>query len=181
MCGASSTFTAEARRRGETTMRTLLVLCALSSLCAAQGAVAPKDPPKVLLQVMHCAAVDKFGLLPTGGKTDAKLRVAWAHRVRTDPYVDEFFIVLEKSPTEGDILVYSREYAKGKVEFYLGNNATFVIHAGNLELIDPLWGMWTRANITRNVKKALRSQTYSIPVRTVRGSFPNVACHSYDE
>jgi hypothetical protein len=161
-------------------MRTLLVLCALSSLCVAQPSVAPKDPPKVLLEILHCAAVDKFGLLSAGAKTDAILQVAWAHQVRTDPYVDEFFMVLHKSPTEGDILVYSREYAKGKVEFYLGNNATFAIHAGNFELIDPLWGMWTRDNIMRNVKKALRSRTYCIPVRTIMASFPSVACHSYE-
>jgi hypothetical protein len=161
-------------------MRILLALCALSSLCVAQPPVA-QDPPKVLLQILHCAETDKFGFLSTAVKKDDMLQVAWAHQVRTGPFVDEFFIVLEKSPTQGDILVYSRKYARGKVEFYLGNNATFVIRAGNVELIDPLWGMWTRANITRNVKKALRSRTYSIPVRTVMGSFPNVACHSYDE
>jgi hypothetical protein len=174
--------TTEARRHGEMTMRILLVLCALSSLCVAQPAVASKNPPKVLLQILHCAAVDKFGLLSVGAKTDAILHVAWAHQIRTDPYVDEFFIVVHKSPTKGDILVYSREYAKGKAEFYLGNNASFATDAGNFEFVnDPLYGIWTRDNIARNVKKALRSQTYSIPVRTVMGSFPNVACHSYDE
>jgi hypothetical protein len=68
----------------------------------------------------------------------ASCDAAWAHQVRSD-HEEEFFIVLPKSPTKGDILVYSRGYAKGKVEFYLGNNAGFVIDAGNLELIDPLW------------------------------------------
>src|ERR1051326_8583377 len=47
------------------------------------------------------------------------VRVAWAHKIRYQPYVDEFFIVLFKSETEGDILVYSRESSKGKTEFYL--------------------------------------------------------------
>jgi hypothetical protein len=162
-------------------MRTLLVLSALSSMCFAQPAVTPKDPPKVLVQILHCAAVDKFGLLSAGAKTNDTLHVAWAHQIRTDPYVDEFFIVLHKSPTEGDILVYSREYAKGKVEFYLANNASFATDAGNFEFVnDPLYGTWTRDNIARNVKKALLGRTYGIPVRTIMASFPGVTCHSYD-
>lgn len=163
------------------TMRILWCLLALVATYFVEPAVAQEHTPKALRQILHCVETDKFGLLSAGAKKNGMLQVAWAHQVRTEPYVDEFFIVLFESSRKGDILVYSRVYAGGKVEFYLGNNATLVIHAGKLELIDPLYGLWTRDNITRNVKKALRSRTYQIPVRTIMGSFANVACHSYDE
>ena len=162
-------------------MRTTRGLFLLGFLFLAPLAVPEAKPPKVLRQILHCAGTDKFGLLQPVAKPDGILQVAWAHKVRSEPYVDEFFVVLYKSATEGDILVYSREYTKGKMEFHLGNNARFVIRPDKVELIDPLWGMWTRHNIERNVKRAMRGPTYSIPAKTIVGPFRNVGCYSYPD
>ena len=59
----------------------------LGALCFTKSAVAQAQPPKVLLQILHCAETDKFGLLPPATKKDDKLEVAWAHKVRYEPYV----------------------------------------------------------------------------------------------
>jgi hypothetical protein len=154
---------------------------ALGALCFTKSAVAQTQPPKVLLQILHCAETDKFGLLPRTTKKDDKLAIAWSHKVRYEPYVDEFFIVRYTSATQGAILVYSRQYAKGEAHFSLINNAGFVVESGNLQLIDPLYGLWTRANIARNVKRAMRGRRYSIPMGTLVGPFRNVGCHSYSD
>jgi hypothetical protein len=160
-------------------MKLLCILVALSTLYIPKAVNAQTQPPKVLLQILHCAKTDELDLLSPLLKKDHSLQAAWAHRVRYDPYVDEFFIVLYKSPTKGDILVYSRTLAKGRAEFYLGNNTQFVIDSGDIELTDPLGGLWTRDNIVRNVKRAMRGPTYSIQTSTMIGRVSNVACHSY--
>jgi len=153
----------------------------LSALCFTKTTVAQAQPPKVLLQILHCAETGKFGLLPAATKKDDILQIAWAHKVRYEPYVDEFFIVRYAFATEGAILVYSRYYAKGKVHFSRINDAGFVVKSGNLQLIDPLYGLWTRANIARNVKRAMRGKRYSIPMGTLVGPFRNVGCHSHSD
>jgi hypothetical protein len=158
----------------------VLIVCWMMPSAFGQTNQTAKTP-KVLLEILHCAQTDRLQFLESAVKKDGILRVAWAHKIRYQPYVDEGFIVLFKSETEGDILVYSRESSKGKTEFYLDNNMGFVVGPRGLELIDPLWGLWTRANIARNVKRALGGPAYAIPVQRIMDPFPSVGCHSYEE
>jgi len=155
---------------------------ALGILALTRLGVAQDNPPRVLLQLLHCAKTDRFGFLDADLKKDGLLRSTYAHQVRSDPHVDEFFLVVYESASKGKVYVYSRERENRKTAFYLTNDAGFdATKKGFSFLEDPLYGIWTRNNIARNVKRALRNPTYSIPVRTILNSSPNVACHSYDE
>jgi hypothetical protein len=164
-------------------MRTILCLLALNVLCFSQTAVPKAKPPKLLLQILHCAETDKFGLLDASLKDDDLIKVSWHHSQHSDPGVgEEFFIVRFNSEKSGDVLVYVREYKKGKVTFYLVNNATLSIKDGEVNVIDPLGGIWTHNHIKKNVKIALRAGQYSIPERSLVGQqFANVGCHNYSD
>jgi hypothetical protein len=158
-------------------MRVAWGLVALTVLGLAQLGTAQKNTPKPLLQILHCATTDKFGLLEPGLKESDTLQVAW-HRGLHPDLGEEFFIVLYKSAREGDVLVYVREYERGRVRFYLVNNASFTGGPDDLRLIDPLGGIWTYNHIKRNVRIALRNRKYSIQAKSLLGSFVNVGCHA---
>ncbi|HKV93213.1 MAG TPA: hypothetical protein VJW20_11760 [Candidatus Angelobacter sp.] len=161
-----------------------IVFCALSLtiLCFAQNSIPKTNPPKLLLQILHCAKTDKFGLLDASLK-DGVIKASWRHDRSSDPGVgEEFFIVLPGSRRGADVLVYVRKYKKGRVHFYLVNNATLSIEHGEVEVIDPLGGIWTHNHIKQNVRAALRGDQYSIPARGLLGQqFANVSCHSYSD
>lgn len=164
-------------------MKAAFCVLALNALCFAQTAVPKPKPPKLLLQILHCAKTDKFGLLDASLKKDDVIKVSWHHSSSSDPGVgEEFFIILGNSEKSGDVLVYTRDYEKGKAHFYLVNNATLSIEHGEVKIIDPLGGIWTYNHITQNVKIALRAGQYSIPARSLVGpQFANVGCHAYSD
>jgi hypothetical protein len=160
-------------------MRVAWGLVALTVLGLAQLATAQKNTPKPLLQILHCATIDKFGLPEPGLKKTDILRVGWHHSLDPDHEIgEEFFIVLYKSAREGDVLVYVRDYERGRVRFYLVNNARFTGGPDDLHLIDPLGGIWTYNHIKRNVTIAMRNRKYSIKAKSLLGSFVNVGCHA---
>src|SRR5262249_18363278 len=111
-------------------MKAVFCLLAFNVLCFAQSAAPNPRPPKLLLQILHCAETDKFGLLDAS-LTDAAIKVSWHHSPASGSGVgEEFFIVLPNSEKGGEILVYVREYKSGKVHLYLVNSATFSIEHG---------------------------------------------------
>src|SRR5690349_20747046 len=118
-------------------MKMVICVLTLSALCLGQTTPPKAKPPKLLLQILHCAKTDKFGLLePELKKTDS-LQVGWHSSL--DPDLDigeEFFIVLYKSAREGDVLVYVRDYKQGRAQFHLVNNARFTGGPDDLDLID---------------------------------------------
>ena len=160
-------------------MRVLSCLVALSVFSLGQFASAQKNTPKPLLQILHCAKTDKFGLLePELKKTDT-LQVGWHHSLDPDSEIgEEYFIVLYKSPREGDVLVYVRDYERGRVQFHLVNNARFTGGPHDLNLVDPLGGIWTYNHIKRNVTIAMRNRKHSIQAKSLPGSYANVGCHA---
>lgn len=155
----------------------------LTVLCFAQTSIPKTNPPKLLLQILHCAKTDKFGLLDASLKKDGVIKASWHHSRDSGPGVgEEFFIVLPDSEKSGEVLVYTRNYKSGKIYFYLVNNGTLSIKDGEVHVINPLGGIWTHNHIKQNVKRALRSGEYSIPARNVMGpQFANVGCHSYSD
>lgn len=163
-------------------MRVVSCLVALSVFSLGQLASAQKNTPKPLLQILHCAKTDKFGALEPGlNKTDT-LQVSWHRSLDPDPDIgEEFFIVLYNSAREGDVLVYVRDYERGRVQFHLVNNAQFTGGPDDLKLVDPLGGIWTYNHIKRNVKIAMRNRKYSIQARSLVGSYGSVGCHFYSD
>jgi hypothetical protein len=96
-------------------MKVVSRLVALIVFGLVQLANAQKNTPKPLLQILHCAKTDKFGLLePELKKTDT-LQVGWHRSLGPEPDIgEEFFIVLYNSAREGDVLVYVRDYKQRK-------------------------------------------------------------------
>jgi len=161
-------------------MKAVSCVVVLSVFGLVQFAFAQKNRPKLLLQILHCAKTDKFGLLePELKKTDI-LQVGW-HRSLDPDIGEEFFIVLYHSEREGDVLIYVRDYKQGKVQLHLVNNAQFTGGPDDLKLIDPLGGIWIYNHIKRNVKIAMRNRTYSIQAESLLGSYANVGCSSYSD
>lgn len=163
-------------------MRVVSYLAALSIIGLVQLASAQKNAPKPLLQILHCAKTDKFGLLEPELKETDTLQVGWHRSLHPDPTIgEEFFIVLYNSERAGDVLVYVRDYERGRVQFHLVNNAQFTGGPNDLDLIDPLGGIWTYNHIKRNVKIAMRNRKYSVPAKSLQGPYGNVVCHSYSD
>lgn len=164
-------------------MKVILCALALTVLCFAQSSISETNPPKLLLQILHCAKTDKFGLLDASLKKDGVIKASWHPSHDSDPGVgEEFFVILSDSARGGDVLVYVRKYEKGKVHFYLVNNARLSLERGEVEVIDPLGGIWTSNHIKQNVRAALRGDQYSIPAQSLLGQqFANVGCHSYSD
>ena len=175
--------TTEAQRHGEKQMKAVFCALALAVLCFSQASVPKTNPPKLLLQILHCAKTDKFDLLDASLKKDGVVKASWHHSHDSDPGVgEEFFVVLPDSEKGGDILVYIQKYEKGEAHFYLVNNAALSIKRGKVEVIDPLGGIWTANHIKQNVRAALREGQYSISERSLMGQqFANVGCHSYSD
>jgi hypothetical protein len=163
-------------------MRVASYLVALSVFGLVQLASAQKNTPKPLLQILHCAETDKFGRLAPGLKKTDTLQVGWHRSLDPDPEIgEEFFIVLYKSAREGDVLVYVRDFERGRVKFSLVNNARFAGGPDEFKLIDPLGGIWTYNHIKRNVAIAMRNRKYSIQAKSLLGSYVNVGCHFYSD
>ena len=160
-------------------MRGLSCLVALSVVSLGHFASAQKNTPKPLLQILHCAKTDKFGALEPGlNKTDT-LQVSWHRSLDPDPDIgEEFFIVLYNSAREGDVLVYVRDYERGRVQFHLVNNAQFTGGPDDLKLVDPLGGIWTYNHIKRNSTIAMRNRKHLIQAKSLLGSYANVGCHA---
>lgn len=139
--------------------------------------------PKVLLQIMHCAETDNSGLGDASLKPDDTLKVAWSYAPnRGLDLGEEFFIVVYRTPNEGDIYVYTRGYERGNTVLFLRNNASFHGTAGNYQYVnDPLGGIWTQNHTRRNVNRALRSRVYSITVQAIARPYPELACQSYSD
>ena len=164
-------------------MRAASCVVALGLLCPALVAAPKREPPKVLLQILHCAKTDKFGLLDASLKKDGVIKASWRHSRHSDPGVgEEYFIVLPDSEKRRDVLVYTRNHKNGRIHFYLVNNGALSTKDGEVNVLDPLGGIWTHNHINQNVKRALRSGEYSIPARNLIGpQFANVGCHSYSD
>jgi hypothetical protein len=158
-------------------MRIACLGLVLTALSLAKPAVSQSKPPKALLQALHCAATDNFDLLDAKMEKDGLVKVSFTHYVETDPNIDGFVLVIYKSPSNGDVLDYVREFDHGKIQFYLVNNASFTVNQNNvLSVDDALGGVWTQGHLKQRVKKAIRT-TYSIPKRRL-GAFDNVGCHA---
>jgi len=158
-------------------MRVVPRLLALSVFALVQLANAQKNTPKLLLQILHCAKTDKLGALEPGLKETDTLQVAWHRRVHPD-LGEEFFIVLYNSERQGDVLVYVRDFEKGKVQLHLVNNAQFTGGPDDLKIVDPLGGIWVYNHIKKNVSIAMRNRKYSLPAKSLLGSYANVGCHA---
>jgi hypothetical protein len=174
--------TTEARRDGERQMKVAQSALALSVLLLTRPAISQPKPPATLLQVLHCAKNDKFGLLDAGLKKDDMLKVSFTHYVESEPDAEGFFLVIYESTSKGEVLDYVREFDQGKSQFYLVNNATFSVSSKNvLSVDDALGGVWTQGHLKQRTRRALRSTTYSIPVKSLVAPFLNVGCHSYSD
>ena len=172
--------TAETQRGRKRQMKAASCLLAFHVLCFAQTAVPKSKPPKLLLQILHCAETNKYGEPNPSLKHNSVLHVAWSRNVDPNPEIgEEFFVVLYKSAKTGDVLVYARDYEKGKLQLHLVNNSGFSGGPNNLELRDPLGGIWTYNHIKRNASRAMRGQTYLVPAKNAIGPYPDVGCHWY--
>ena len=158
-------------------MRFARLALVLSALSLAKPAVTQSKPPRVLLQILHCAKTQES--VETSLENGNALKVSFAHYVESEPNAEGFVLVLYESPSKGEVLDFIREFDHGKVWFYLVNNASFSLNQNNvLSVDDALGGVWTQGHLKQRVKKAMRS-TYSIPVENLIGPFQNVGCHAY--
>jgi hypothetical protein len=85
-------------------MRAASCVVALGLLCPALVAAPKREPPpKVLLQILHCAKTDKFGLLDASLKKDGVIKASWRHSRHSDPGVGEEYLLSCPIPRKGEM------------------------------------------------------------------------------
>ena len=155
-------------------MKRALGLFALSALCSAGPALAQPKPPKLLLQLVHCADLSNATVNKNG-----MVKVRFTHYVQSEPDLEGFVLIAYDSPSKGEVLDYVREFDHGKVRLYLVNNASFSVSPeGVLSVVDALGGVWTQGHLKQRAKRAMRNTKYFIPAESVAGPFQDVSCHA---
>jgi len=159
-------------------MRVAGLALVLSALSLTKPAVIQSNPPKVLMQALHCAKTEHLDLLEGSLEKDGMVKASFTHYIQTEPTVDGLVVVIYGSPSNGEVLDYVREFDHGKVQLYLVNNATFSFNQNkDLSVVDALGGVWTQGHLKQRVKKAMRT-TYSIPKSSLDTTSHNVGCHA---
>jgi len=158
-------------------MRFMCLTLILMVLSLGKPPVAQTKPPKILLQVLHCANTENFDLLETKLEKEGTVKTSFTRYAQTDPHVEGLVLVIYDSGSKGAALDYVREFDHGTVQLYLVNNASFTVNRNNvLSVDDALGGVWTQGHLKQRVKRAMRT-TYSIPKSSLAATFQNVGCH----
>jgi hypothetical protein len=160
-------------------MRFMCLTLMLSVLSLYKPSVAQTKPPTILLQALHCANNDHYDLLETKLEKEGTVKASFTPYSQTDPHMEGLVLVIYDSDSKGEVLDFIREFAHGKLQLYVVNNATFSINPNKVVSVnDALGGVWIQGHLKMRVKRAMQT-SYSIPKRSLATTFQNVGCQYY--
>ncbi len=143
----------------------------LASISAAQV-----SSRATAIQTFHC--VEEKGLsAPLSGQ--GQWQVGFARDIRSYPGEEHIIVIVFSGTTAGQVFDVLRERSGPSVSLHIVNNAGLIVDSGKIELIDPLWGLWTRKHLEANTLKAIHSRRFLIKAEELKKAFPHVACSSY--
>lgn len=152
-------------------------------VCVAANAQSQQQPPELLLRTAQCLAVKKF--LPPS--KSARLTFGYFFDEKSYPGDTVIYIVEYATPTRsnGHVFTVFLADAKGRQEFSIQNNASFVLSknepSGVSFLDPPLGGTWTQAHLAAAIQQIEKQRRFRIPVKLLSSPDRSFTCDSYTD
>jgi hypothetical protein len=158
------------------------------AICLSVSAHAQQQPPRILLDAVHCLAIK--GFLPAS-KTAA---LSSGYFVDSKSYPGErvLYVVVYANPQRSHGMVFSVFLINKNTQqvFNIQNNGEFVRSSKDngafkkegVDFVDggdPLWGVWTQEHIAMAIKKIGLQPIVEVPAKDLSNSSISVQCESY--
>ncbi len=158
------------------------------TICLSNSAHAQQQPPRVLLDAVHCLAIK--GFLPTA-KT-ATLSSGYLVDSKSYPGDRVLYVVVYTNRTRSHGMVFSIFLTVKDTQqvFNIQNNAEFVrsgkegaaFKREGVDFVnggDPLWGIWTQEHIAIAIKRIGLQPIVEVPAKDLSNPSIPVQCESY--